>query len=68
MNLVEINGYYINTDRIDVILPHHFDDTRGNIYHSTHIFVGGSKTPFAVYKPIDEVIKILEEANDTDSN
>lgn len=59
MNLVEINGYYINTDRIDVIRPHMFEDTRGNIYHSTDIFVGGSKTPFAICKPIEEVIKIL---------
>lgn len=61
MNLVEINGYYINTDRIDVIRPHYFTDTHGNIHHSTHIFVGGSKTPFEIYKPIEEVTKILEE-------
>ena len=59
MNLVEINGYYINTDRIDVVRPHLFEDTRGNIYHSTHIFVGVIKTPFEIYEPIDEVIKIL---------
>ena len=59
MRLVEINGYYINTDRIDVVRPHQFTDTRGNIYHSTHIFFGGSKTPFEICKPIDEVIKIL---------
>ena len=32
MNLIEINGYYINTDIIDVIRPHHFNDTRGKIY------------------------------------
>lgn len=61
MNLVEINGYYINIDRIDVIRPHHFTDTRGKIYYSTHIFVGGSKTPFEIYKPIEEVMRILEE-------
>lgn len=60
MKLIEINGYYINTDRIDVIRPHQFDDTRGKIYHSTHIFVGGSKTPFEIYKPIEEVIAILK--------
>lgn len=60
MNLVEIDGYYINTDRIDVILPHHFGDTHGDMYHSTHIFVGGSKTPFEIYKPIEEVMKILK--------
>lgn len=64
MNLIEIAGYYINTDRIDVIRPHCFDDTRGNIYHSTHIFVGGSKTPFEIYKPIEEVIKILGGKDD----
>jgi hypothetical protein len=60
MNLIEINGYYINTDRIDVIRPHRFDDTRGNIYHSTHIFIGGNKTPFEIYKPIEEVVAILK--------
>lgn len=60
MNLIEINGYYINTDRIDVIRSHHFNDTRGKIYYSTHIFVGGSKTPFEIYKPIEEVIAILK--------
>lgn len=56
MNLVKIDGAYINTDRIDVIRP----DTRGNIYHSTHIFIGGNKTPFEIYKPIEEVITILK--------
>lgn len=61
MNLVKINGVYINTDRIDAIRPHQFTDTRGNMYHSTHIFVGGNKTPFEICKPIEEVIKILEE-------
>ena len=61
MNLVKIDGAYINTDRIDVIRPHHFNDTRGKIYYSTHIFVGGSKTPFEIYKPIEEVIAILKE-------
>ena len=60
MNLVKIDGAYINTDRINVIRSHRFDDTRGNIYHSTHIFVGGSKTPFEIYKPIEEVIAILK--------
>lgn len=60
MNLVKIDGAYINTDRIDVIRPHCFDDTRGKIYRSTHIFVGGSKTPFEIYKPIEEVIAILK--------
>lgn len=55
MNLVKIDGAYINTDRIDVIRPHCFydTDTRGNIYHSTHIFIGGNKTPFEIYKPIN---------------
>lgn len=60
MNLVKIDGAYINTDRIDVIRPHRFDNTRGKIYHSTHIFVGGSKTPFEIYKPIEEVVAILK--------
>lgn len=59
MNLVKIDGYYINTDRIDVIRSHYFDDTRGKTYHSTYIFVGGSKTPFEVYRPVEEVIAIL---------
>lgn len=59
MNLVEINECYINTDKIDVVRPHHFEDTRGNIYPSTHIFISGNEIPFVVYKPIDEVIKIL---------
>ena len=59
MNLVKIDESYINTDRIDAICPYHFDDIRGDIYNSTHIFVGGSKTPFEIYKPIEEVIKIL---------
>ena len=61
MNLVEINGYYINTDRIDVMRPHMFEDTRGNIYYSTDIFVGGSKTPFEIGKPIEEVMEILDK-------
>lgn len=60
MNLVKIDGAYINADRIDVIRPHHFNDTRGKIYYSTHIFVGGSKTPFEIYKPIEEVIAIIK--------
>ena len=62
MNLVEINGYYINTDRIDAIRPHLFEDAHGNIlYHSTDIFVGGSRTPLGIYKPIEEVIEILDK-------
>lgn len=60
MNLIKIDGAYINTDRIDIIRPHRFDDTRGNIYHSTHIFIGGNKTPFEFYKPIEEVVAILK--------
>lgn len=60
MNLIKIDGAYINTDRIDIIRPHRFDDTRGNIYHSTHIFIGGNKTPFEIYKPIEEVVAILK--------
>ena len=43
---------------LDEILAEQY--TRGSIYHSTHIFIGGNKTPFEIYKPIEEVITILK--------
>lgn len=52
MNLVKIDGKYINTDRVDGL----FRITTGE----TNIFVGGSEQPFIVERNIDEVAAILE--------
>ena len=52
MNLVKIDGKYINTDRVDGL--------SGVTTGETYIFVGGSEQPFIVKRNIDEVAAILE--------
>ena len=52
MNLVKIDGKYINTDRVDGLF--------GVATGETNIFVGGSDQPFIVERNIDEVAAILE--------
>lgn len=52
MNLVKIDGKYINTDRVDGLF--------GIATGETNIFVGGSDQPFIVERNIDEVAAILE--------
>ena len=56
MNLVKIDGMYINVDRVDGLSKTYMF---GNATKDTNIFVGGSKTPFIVKKNIDEVAAIL---------
>ena len=40
----------------------------GDATKDTNIYMGGSKQPFVVRENIDEVVKIIEEANDAISN
>lgn len=52
MNLVKIDGKYINADRVDGITSFGGEET--------YILVGGAEEPFLVRKNIDEVAAILE--------
>ena len=56
MNLVKIDGIYINVDRIDGLSVSYL---HGNPLTDTNIFVGGSQRPFIVEKNIDEVATII---------
>lgn len=53
MNLVKIDGVYINVDMVDAVS---FGSTKG----ITHVFVGGSEHPFIFNRSIDEVVAIIE--------
>lgn len=55
MKLVEIDGVYINTDRVDVLLPHEM----GEECEITRVLIGG--THVFIHKPLNEVVRILQE-------
>ena len=65
MRLVKIDDRYINIDRVDVLSRSYMF---GDATKDTNIYMGGSKQPFVVRENIDEVVKIIEEANDAISN
>lgn len=56
MNLVKIDGIYINVDRVDGLSVSYLHKKP---LTDTNIFVGGSQRPFIVGKNIDEVATII---------
>ena len=56
MNLIKIDGIYINVDRVDGLSVSYL---HGNLLTDTNIYVGGSQRPFIVKKNIDEVAAII---------
>lgn len=53
MKLIEIDGMFLNEDRIDGIVTNYKE---GNP-HGTHIYCGGSETPFYTQFPVKKVIE-----------
>ena len=53
MNLVKIDGVYINLDRVDAV-------SYGSTKEITHVFVAGSEQPFIFNRSVDEVVRIME--------
>ena len=58
MRLVEIDGIYINPDRVDSV-SHRY--VQGVVTGNTLIYVGGSDEPYTVARSIEEVVKALTE-------
>lgn len=56
MNLIKIDGIYINVDGVDGLSVSYL---HGKPLMDTNIYVGGSQRPFIVGKNIDEVAAII---------
>lgn len=56
MRLVEIDGFYINPDRVDSVTR---DYIKGVATGGSRIYVGGSDEPYTVDREIEEVVKVL---------
>lgn len=56
MKLVEIDGMYINIDRLDGLVK----TSSGG----THIFVGGEDAAYDTSLPIEEVVELIKGGDD----
>ena len=61
MRLVKIDGIYFNPDRVDAVT---YKYIQGMTTMQTAIFAGGSDEPYTVDADIEEVVKVLTEAEE----
>ena len=64
MRLVNIDGIYINPDRVDAVTPEY---RGGELPRKTFVFVGGASEPFEAKRGIEEVVKALMEVKNDES-